>query len=76
MHVSLQEVYFKKHKFNTIPNVQMKNVDRYVLFLLFLYWPLCLLFISCSIFFFNIYSLNFHSLKKDAYEIEIQNLLR
>jgi len=39
MHVSLQEVYFKKHKFNTIPNVQMKNVDRYVLFLLFLYWP-------------------------------------
>ncbi|XP_052415765.1 protein O-linked-mannose beta-1,2-N-acetylglucosaminyltransferase 1 [Carassius gibelio] len=37
------EVYFKKHKFNTIPNVQMKNVD---------------------------------SLKKDAYEIEIQNLLR
>ncbi|XP_043096930.1 protein O-linked-mannose beta-1,2-N-acetylglucosaminyltransferase 1-like [Puntigrus tetrazona] len=37
------EVYFKKHKFNTIPNVQMRNVD---------------------------------SLKKDAYEIEIQNLLR
>ncbi|KAK9973359.1 hypothetical protein ABG768_024095 [Culter alburnus] len=37
------EVYFKKHKFNTIPNVPMKNVD---------------------------------SLKKDAYEIEIQNLLR
>uniref|UniRef100_A0A8C0YL43 Protein O-linked-mannose beta-1,2-N-acetylglucosaminyltransferase n=1 Tax=Cyprinus carpio carpio TaxID=630221 RepID=A0A8C0YL43_CYPCA len=37
------EVYFKKHKFNTIPNVQMKNVD---------------------------------SLKEDAYEIEIQNLLR
>uniref|UniRef100_A0A672NGQ1 Protein O-linked-mannose beta-1,2-N-acetylglucosaminyltransferase n=1 Tax=Sinocyclocheilus grahami TaxID=75366 RepID=A0A672NGQ1_SINGR len=37
------EVYFKKHKFNTIPNVQMKNVN---------------------------------SLKKDAYEIEIQNLLR
>ncbi|XP_051563226.1 protein O-linked-mannose beta-1,2-N-acetylglucosaminyltransferase 1-like [Myxocyprinus asiaticus] len=37
------EVYFKKHKFNTIPNVQMKNVD---------------------------------SLNKDAYEIEIQNLLR
>ncbi|XP_026121001.1 protein O-linked-mannose beta-1,2-N-acetylglucosaminyltransferase 1-like [Carassius auratus] len=37
------EVYFKKHKFNTIPNVQMKNVD---------------------------------SLKKDAYEIEIQKLLR
>uniref|UniRef100_A0A672T233 Protein O-linked-mannose beta-1,2-N-acetylglucosaminyltransferase n=1 Tax=Sinocyclocheilus grahami TaxID=75366 RepID=A0A672T233_SINGR len=38
-----KEVYFKKHKFNTIPNVQMKNVD---------------------------------GLKKDAYEIEIQNLLR
>ncbi|XP_051568692.1 protein O-linked-mannose beta-1,2-N-acetylglucosaminyltransferase 1-like [Myxocyprinus asiaticus] len=37
------EVYFKKHKFNTIPNVQMKNVD---------------------------------SLKEDAYEIEIQDLLR
>ncbi|KAI2663605.1 Protein O-linked-mannose beta-1,2-N-acetylglucosaminyltransferase 1 [Labeo rohita] len=37
------EVYFKKHKFNTIPNVQMKNVD---------------------------------GLKKDSYEIEIQNLLR
>ncbi|CAM4625415.1 hypothetical protein PO909_005631 [Leuciscus waleckii] len=37
------EVYFKKHKFNTIPNVQMKNID---------------------------------GLKKDAYEIEIQNLLR
>ncbi|XP_067315943.1 protein O-linked-mannose beta-1,2-N-acetylglucosaminyltransferase 1 [Pseudorasbora parva] len=36
------EVYFKKHKFNTIPNVPMKNVD---------------------------------SLKKDPYEIEIQNLL-
>lgn len=47
MHVSLQEVYFKKHKFNTIPNVQMKNVERYVLFLLSLYWPLCLLFIFC-----------------------------
>nr|ABH03465.1 POMGnT1 [Danio rerio] len=37
------EVYFKKHKFNTIPNVQMKNVEN---------------------------------LKKDPYEIEIQNLLR
>lgn len=37
------EVYFKKHKFNTIPNVQMKNVE---------------------------------TLKKDPYEIEIQNLLR
>lgn len=24
----LQEVYFKKHKFNTVPNVQLKNVDR------------------------------------------------
>uniref|UniRef100_A0A667ZE43 Protein O-linked-mannose beta-1,2-N-acetylglucosaminyltransferase n=1 Tax=Myripristis murdjan TaxID=586833 RepID=A0A667ZE43_9TELE len=22
------EVYFKKHKFNTVPNVQLKNVDR------------------------------------------------
>ncbi|KAM9848535.1 protein O-linked-mannose beta-1,2-N-acetylglucosaminyltransferase 1 [Aulostomus maculatus] len=37
------EVYFKKHKFNTVPNVQLKNVD---------------------------------SLKKDAYEMEIQNLLK
>ncbi|XP_072244941.1 protein O-linked-mannose beta-1,2-N-acetylglucosaminyltransferase 1 [Leuresthes tenuis] len=37
------EVYFKKHKFNTVPNVQLKSVD---------------------------------SLKKDAYEVEIQNLLR
>ncbi|MBN3315614.1 PMGT1 acetylglucosaminyltransferase, partial [Atractosteus spatula] len=36
------EVYFKKHKFNTVPNVQLKNVD---------------------------------SLKKDAYEMEIQRLL-
>lgn len=24
-----QEVYFKKHKFNTVPNVQLKNVDRW-----------------------------------------------
>ncbi|XP_060775984.1 protein O-linked-mannose beta-1,2-N-acetylglucosaminyltransferase 1 isoform X3 [Neoarius graeffei] len=37
------EVYFKKHKFNTVPNVQLKNID---------------------------------GLKKDAYEVEIQNLLR
>ncbi|XP_056131766.1 protein O-linked-mannose beta-1,2-N-acetylglucosaminyltransferase 1 [Lampris incognitus] len=37
------EVYFKKHKFNTVPNVQLKNVD---------------------------------SLKDDAYEVEIQNLLK
>ncbi|XP_034564278.1 protein O-linked-mannose beta-1,2-N-acetylglucosaminyltransferase 1 [Notolabrus celidotus] len=37
------EVYFKKHKFNTVPNVQLKNVD---------------------------------SLKKDGYEVEIQNLLK
>ncbi|KAG7232295.1 hypothetical protein INR49_009062 [Caranx melampygus] len=37
------EVYFKKHKFNTVPNVQLKNVD---------------------------------SLKKEAYEVEIQNLLK
>ncbi|KAM9762057.1 protein O-linked-mannose beta-1,2-N-acetylglucosaminyltransferase 1 [Menidia menidia] len=37
------EVYFKKHKFNTVPNVQLKSVD---------------------------------SLKKEAYEVEIQNLLR
>uniref|UniRef100_A0A672ZVH6 Protein O-linked-mannose beta-1,2-N-acetylglucosaminyltransferase n=1 Tax=Sphaeramia orbicularis TaxID=375764 RepID=A0A672ZVH6_9TELE len=37
------EVYFKKHKFNTVPNVQLKNVD---------------------------------SLKKDAYEVEIQRLLK
>ncbi|XP_035271935.1 protein O-linked-mannose beta-1,2-N-acetylglucosaminyltransferase 1 [Anguilla anguilla] len=37
------EVYFKKHKFNTVPNVQLKNVD---------------------------------SLKREAYEVEIQNLLR
>lgn len=26
--LSQQEVYFKKHKFNTIPNVQLRNVDR------------------------------------------------
>uniref|UniRef100_A0A3B4FCD6 Protein O-linked-mannose beta-1,2-N-acetylglucosaminyltransferase n=1 Tax=Pundamilia nyererei TaxID=303518 RepID=A0A3B4FCD6_9CICH len=38
-----KEVYFKKHKFNTVPNVQLKNVG---------------------------------SLKKDAYEVEIQNLLK
>lgn len=25
-----QEVYFKKHKFNTVPNVQLKNVERSV----------------------------------------------
>uniref|UniRef100_A0A3Q2UFK4 Protein O-linked-mannose beta-1,2-N-acetylglucosaminyltransferase n=1 Tax=Fundulus heteroclitus TaxID=8078 RepID=A0A3Q2UFK4_FUNHE len=37
------EVYFKKHKFNTIPNVQLRNVD---------------------------------SMRKDAYEVEIQKLLR
>ncbi|XP_053709483.1 protein O-linked-mannose beta-1,2-N-acetylglucosaminyltransferase 1 isoform X2 [Synchiropus splendidus] len=37
------EVYFKKHKFNTVPNVQLKNIE---------------------------------SLKIDAYEVEIQNLLR
>ncbi|XP_030583613.1 protein O-linked-mannose beta-1,2-N-acetylglucosaminyltransferase 1 isoform X1 [Archocentrus centrarchus] len=37
------EVYFKKHKFNTVPNVQLKNVD---------------------------------SLKNDAYEVEIQSLLK
>ncbi|XP_065811621.1 protein O-linked-mannose beta-1,2-N-acetylglucosaminyltransferase 1 isoform X2 [Labrus bergylta] len=37
------EVYFKKHKFNTVPNVPLKSVD---------------------------------SLKKDAYEAEIQNLLK
>ena len=28
--LSLQEVYFKKHKFNTVPKVQLKNVDGYV----------------------------------------------
>ncbi|XP_053177995.1 protein O-linked-mannose beta-1,2-N-acetylglucosaminyltransferase 1 isoform X1 [Scomber japonicus] len=37
------EVYFKKHKFNTVPNVQLKNVE---------------------------------GLKKDAYEVDIQNLLK
>ncbi|KAI5614606.1 protein O-linked-mannose beta-1,2-N-acetylglucosaminyltransferase 1, partial [Silurus asotus] len=37
------EVYFKKHKFNTVPNVQLRNIN---------------------------------GLKKDAYEVEIQNLLR
>uniref|UniRef100_A0A8C9Y8K3 Protein O-linked-mannose beta-1,2-N-acetylglucosaminyltransferase n=1 Tax=Sander lucioperca TaxID=283035 RepID=A0A8C9Y8K3_SANLU len=37
------EVYFKKHKFNTVPNVQLKNVD---------------------------------GLKRDAYEVEIQSLLK
>ncbi|XP_029939772.1 protein O-linked-mannose beta-1,2-N-acetylglucosaminyltransferase 1 isoform X3 [Salarias fasciatus] len=37
------EVYFKKHKFNTVPNVQMRNVEN---------------------------------LKRDAYEEEIQRLLR
>ncbi|KAM8873869.1 protein O-linked-mannose beta-1,2-N-acetylglucosaminyltransferase 1 isoform 2-T2 [Spinachia spinachia] len=37
------EVYFKKHRFNTVPNVQLSNVD---------------------------------SLKQDAYEVEIQNLLK
>ncbi|XP_077450749.1 protein O-linked-mannose beta-1,2-N-acetylglucosaminyltransferase 1 isoform X2 [Stigmatopora argus] len=37
------EVYFKKHKFNTVPHVQLKNVD---------------------------------SLKKENYEVELQNLLR
>lgn len=25
---SYQEAYFKKHKFNTVPNVQLKNVER------------------------------------------------
>uniref|UniRef100_A0A672ZUS0 Protein O-linked-mannose beta-1,2-N-acetylglucosaminyltransferase n=1 Tax=Sphaeramia orbicularis TaxID=375764 RepID=A0A672ZUS0_9TELE len=42
-HGTFIEVYFKKHKFNTVPNVQLKNVD---------------------------------SLKKDAYEVEIQRLLK
>ncbi|KAJ8367126.1 hypothetical protein AAFF_G00330880 [Aldrovandia affinis] len=37
------EVYFKKHRFNTVPNVQLKNVD---------------------------------SLKNEAYEVEIQGLLK
>ncbi|XP_032382206.1 protein O-linked-mannose beta-1,2-N-acetylglucosaminyltransferase 1 isoform X2 [Etheostoma spectabile] len=37
------EVYFKKHKFNTVPNVQLRNVD---------------------------------GLKRDAYEVEIQSLLK
>ncbi|XP_077573934.1 protein O-linked-mannose beta-1,2-N-acetylglucosaminyltransferase 1 isoform X5 [Stigmatopora nigra] len=37
------EVYFKKHKFNTVPHVQLKNVD---------------------------------SLKKENYEVELQNLFR
>ncbi|XP_062308167.1 protein O-linked-mannose beta-1,2-N-acetylglucosaminyltransferase 1 isoform X2 [Osmerus eperlanus] len=37
------EVYFKKHKFNTVPKVQLKNVD---------------------------------GLKKEAYELEIQNLFK
>ncbi|XP_055364345.1 protein O-linked-mannose beta-1,2-N-acetylglucosaminyltransferase 1 isoform X2 [Betta splendens] len=37
------EVYFKKHRFNTVPNVQLKHVE---------------------------------SLKKDSYEVEIQNLLK
>ena len=23
-----QEAYFKKHKFNTVPGVQLRNVDR------------------------------------------------
>ncbi|XP_077573933.1 protein O-linked-mannose beta-1,2-N-acetylglucosaminyltransferase 1 isoform X4 [Stigmatopora nigra] len=38
-----KEVYFKKHKFNTVPHVQLKNVD---------------------------------SLKKENYEVELQNLFR
>lgn len=25
---SFQEAYFKKHKFNTVPGVQLRNVDR------------------------------------------------
>lgn len=78
-----QEVYFKKHKFNTVPNVQLKNVDRCVHtdHLMSVYccsypeiwscWcktirPLC---DSSAV-------VVLHSLKKDAYEVEIQNLLK
>lgn len=78
-----QEVYFKKHKFNTVPNVQLKNVDRCVHtdHLMSVHccsypeiwscWcktirPLC---DSSAV-------VVLHSLKKDAYEVEIQNLLK
>lgn len=78
-----QEVYFKKHKFNTVPNVQLKNVDRCVRTdhmmsvhccsypEIWSCWcktirPLC---DSSGV-------VVLHSLKKDAYEVEIQNLLK
>lgn len=73
-----QEVYFKKHKFNTVPNVQLKNVERSVeqqvlvsvsvsVSVLVCVRTLCI----CS------YRLtDVHSLKKDPYEVEVQKLLK
>uniref|UniRef100_UPI00358F1449 protein O-linked-mannose beta-1,2-N-acetylglucosaminyltransferase 1 n=1 Tax=Myxine glutinosa TaxID=7769 RepID=UPI00358F1449 len=43
MNAYFQDTYFKKHKFNTVPSVQLRDVDR---------------------------------LKQDAYEVEIERLLR
>ncbi|PWA31586.1 hypothetical protein CCH79_00020030 [Gambusia affinis] len=63
------EVYFKKHKFNTIPNVQLRNVERCV------QQPGAVFWISVdSLTVFPVSLLP--SLRKDAYEVEIQKLLR
>lgn len=64
-----QEVYFKKHKFNTVPNVQLKNVDRCVD--LPHTSPLSVKKHGDGLGF-----LVLRSLKRDGYEVQIQNLLK
>ncbi|XP_035107224.1 protein O-linked-mannose beta-1,2-N-acetylglucosaminyltransferase 1 isoform X2 [Callithrix jacchus] len=77
------EAYFKKHKFNTVPGVQLRNVDRPVCLL----QPCCYRFpcdpLPCSVLPMGPeglptplthFSLLF-SLKKEAYEVEIHRLL-
>ncbi|XP_032103328.1 protein O-linked-mannose beta-1,2-N-acetylglucosaminyltransferase 1 isoform X1 [Sapajus apella] len=77
------EAYFKKHKLNTVPGVQLRNVDRPVCLL----QPCCCRFpcdpLPCSVLPMGPeglptplthFSLLF-SLKKEAYEVEIHRLL-
>jgi len=47
MNSYFQDVYFKKHSFNTLPHVKLKNVDRYV--------PLLKSFFPSILYFFIIY---------------------
>lgn len=71
MNPYFQEVYFKKHSFMTLPNVQLKDVDKYVPWIS--YKICCLLFLICvSVTFFWTWDISSFLWRSQIYNLWLQ----